>query len=981
MSRMLDPYLAAVHGLQALRRRADRDGGALLGALGVAVDPLPHQIASVRRIIEAPEIRHLIADGVGLGKTVQALMIINALRLGNPAHRTLLIAPDHLLKQWYEEFSIRGHLSASLDLDLNDAGEQVDLARPVRLVKPSTWVEDKDLRDSAFDNFDLLVIDEPQLLPLRVRQSLTSADRFSQFLALSATPGFGDAVMRDWLLTMLEPERAALAKQNGQSLESGIKADEQGAIAEIMAGGEMGALWRRDALGRRICRWSREEWPTVTPRRVQSQSRVAPFLREAQLAELATRTMRAALDGDADNKAVNAAQKAQNLHRVGRSAREAGGTDILNAPDAPGISLHGDSRFDALLDHLTAVWNRDPKSRVLIVAGDNDTIQRLERRLPAYFEDSETGEPIALRAFSRLSRNEENEASAMQSAHETLDAFVSGPEKVLLIGEWAQAGLNLHHSARELVFYSCPWSPDSIDQLIGRLDRIGKDAERMVTEARTPHSLGIHVITWDRSPEARVVDGLEALGVFRQPIPPGSEETKRTIRRCLNDLAANRNIRQSLADLSALGSDAAFEAALSDLAMANPYSVEGAWHLYRGIADGAVLPGALSDGSGASGGARAVEEANIGGWLTALTQTRVLDIWFGVKDKLDDNVRYSTAWYSDTGARYAEGGRPLIIPSFERRHQGDHRSSAATGKIAFMSKRKDLPQPPRIEVGSKAGGTYPLTFFDHGDPVHENLCAEFIKQGDALLGGALNSMLIEYPPDHAALEVSGSVLLTITCQAAELPTVDPAMLDDAVAGIRADQGADRVSALRSFHAGLDADDRWMRLRAPGSLDIVGSRWSEQQEIWADLSMEEVVAYLDPRSADRGAKKGAVQRNKKPDWSLAMRRALPNRISQHQSHIRTRFVGQHATDADARSDLLKCDHIRLSQMRDGEARAKRAQVNYDKKVEGEAARIDRLADAEAALHSLRLDRLNQMKRVPMKTVNMWTMLIVPIARNV
>lgn len=979
MSPMLDPYLVAAHGMQALRRRTDRDNNALLGALGVAVDPLPHQIASVRRILEAHEIRHLIADGVGLGKTVQTLMVINALRLANPRHRTLLLAPDHLLMQWYEELSIRGHLSASLQLDRDDAGEEVDLERPIRLAKPGSWIEDDHLRRSAASNFDLLVIDEPQLLSVRVRDSIASADSFSQFLALSATPGFGDAGMRDWLLTMLEPERSALASQTGNSPSEAIKADEKTAISEIITGGNMAALWQRDALGRRICRWSRDEWPTITPKRIPSRSHVVPFIRESNLAELATQTMRSALEQGIDTLTTDPARKAQNLHRLGSSARRAGGTDILNASDATGIDLRGDSRFDALLDHLSSIWHHQPEARVLIVAGDSDTIERLELRLPAYFVDAATGKPISMRAFSRQSSREVNEANAMRSAHETLDEFVNGNDKILLIDESAQAGLNLHHSAQELIFYSCPWKHDEIDQLIGRLDRISKGAESLANKKRTPHRLGIHVITWDRSPEARVVDGLDALGVFKQPIPPANEATRKAIKRCLYDLAANRNIEGAIAELRAFGEDASLDVALSELAVANPYKPEGAWQLYRNIAEQPSLPAALPDGK-FSDGARGVEEANLSGWLIALNQTRVLDIRFGQKDKINPEIRYSTAWYPDTGSRTSGDQRPLTIGLFERRYEGDYRATSATGMVAFNTKRQHLPQPPRMEVTDRRGEPYPLAFFDHGDSVHEDLCSELLKQGDVLLSDVQDAALVEYPPDHAALTQQGAVLLSVVRSAPDLPPPDQASVDHAVAGIRSDQDADRKSALRRFYAGVQADDRWLRLRAPGSLHLAGARWSDRDSIWTDLTTDEAAIYLDPRSGEKGSKKGATQRSRKPQPSIALRRALPNQIAVHHAQSGVRFVGHHGSETDARCVLIECDHNRLALMRAGEAKAKRNQTNYDVRVEGEAARIDRLSEAEAALNALRIGRLQSLKKISVRTVNDWNILLFPIARE-
>lgn len=79
-------------------------------------------------------IRHLISDEVGLGKTVQALMIVNALRWQDPKHRTLVIAPDNLLSQWQEECWIRGHVMPAIAGALGH-GTHDDLL-PITLARP-----------------------------------------------------------------------------------------------------------------------------------------------------------------------------------------------------------------------------------------------------------------------------------------------------------------------------------------------------------------------------------------------------------------------------------------------------------------------------------------------------------------------------------------------------------------------------------------------------------------------------------------------------------------------------------------------------------------------------------------------------------------------------------------------------------------------------------------------------------------------------
>ncbi|MCF5395821.1 ATP-dependent helicase, partial [Pseudomonas syringae] len=74
------------------------------GALShLGIDPLPHQIHLVHRILASCNFSWLIADDVGLGKTIETGMLLHALRQRDLAKRILLITPAGLTKQWKEE--------------------------------------------------------------------------------------------------------------------------------------------------------------------------------------------------------------------------------------------------------------------------------------------------------------------------------------------------------------------------------------------------------------------------------------------------------------------------------------------------------------------------------------------------------------------------------------------------------------------------------------------------------------------------------------------------------------------------------------------------------------------------------------------------------------------------------------------------------------------------------------------------------------
>jgi hypothetical protein len=81
----------------------------LLAPLEAPVIPLPHQIRALRRAISGDRVRYLLADEVGLGKTIEAGLILRQLKLRGLVRRTLVVAPKGLVTQWVSEMRTHFH--------------------------------------------------------------------------------------------------------------------------------------------------------------------------------------------------------------------------------------------------------------------------------------------------------------------------------------------------------------------------------------------------------------------------------------------------------------------------------------------------------------------------------------------------------------------------------------------------------------------------------------------------------------------------------------------------------------------------------------------------------------------------------------------------------------------------------------------------------------------------------------------------------
>ena len=86
-------------------------GGAEVGAATAAIDPWPHQVRAFERLYQRWPPKLLIADEVGLGKTIQAGLLLRQAWLAGRAKRILILAPKAVLKQWQIELREKFNLN------------------------------------------------------------------------------------------------------------------------------------------------------------------------------------------------------------------------------------------------------------------------------------------------------------------------------------------------------------------------------------------------------------------------------------------------------------------------------------------------------------------------------------------------------------------------------------------------------------------------------------------------------------------------------------------------------------------------------------------------------------------------------------------------------------------------------------------------------------------------------------------------------
>ena len=210
----------------------------LLAPLDSAVTPLPHQIKALKKVLSRQRVRFLLADEVGLGKTIEAGLAIKELKMRGRVKRVLVIAPKGLIPQWIVEMQERfgetfryfepsafdgyrkmtgtDNVWRSFDRVIcsMDAVKPLDSRRGWTAEQVQSYNQERIL-DLSAAGWDLVIIDEAHRVAgsadtvARHAMARLIAEATPHLLLLSATPHQGKTESFQRLMRLLDPDAFA----------------------------------------------------------------------------------------------------------------------------------------------------------------------------------------------------------------------------------------------------------------------------------------------------------------------------------------------------------------------------------------------------------------------------------------------------------------------------------------------------------------------------------------------------------------------------------------------------------------------------------------------------------------------------------------------------------------------------------------------------------------------------------------------------
>jgi ERCC4-related helicase len=495
------------------------------------IDPLPHQIHLVHHILASGDLNWLIADDVGLGKTIETGLLLAALRQRKQAKRILLITPAGLTKQWQEELYFKFGMG-----DFRIYGDDFSITEPRHWKMYDCVIGSLDRFKNEnhlelllqAEPWDLVIFDEAHRLTRRqYGMKYASSQRFDlareirsrteSILLLTATPHQGQQDSFAALLELLHPERkeelltlsinpeilqdmvfrnrkadvtdlegnfvfqgkttralkvpiSESAHEFDKALQSYLKKGYQAGEARGMQGRAIGfvmTVYRKLAASSIA---SIHDALVRRRKRLKKELTSIPddqFDRRAALESLDRR-----FEGESE-ESVTASTQGEEFF--------VGEIDLLNQIIGMARELKAEDRkLQLFLDEVVAtVLNQNPDEKILVFSEYRGTQEWLLDALNRRFGQRKT---VLINGSMDLSERRRAIASFETDA------------QFLLSTEAGGEGINLQQRCHIMVNYDLPWNPMRLVQRIGRLYRYGQKKRVVVFNIHSPDTLDEQII-------------------------------------------------------------------------------------------------------------------------------------------------------------------------------------------------------------------------------------------------------------------------------------------------------------------------------------------------------------------------------------------------------------------------------------------------------------------------------------------------------
>jgi SNF2 family DNA or RNA helicase len=469
--------------LQAETLRLSRGFDQLICLDELDVEHYEHQIQAVLRALRDMRGRALLADEVGLGKTIEAGIIMKELIVRGLVRTVLVLTPASLTEQWREELLLKFHEEFTV-MERAADWERMNGAENGRWLMSLDRAKLKDYSDAILGrDYDLLIVDEAHKLKNRNTMAWQFVNRIRKryVLMLTATPVQNDLVELYSLITILAPGQLGTLRAFKRHFLS---------QADARAPKNSGAL--RRLLNDVMIRNRRGKVEITFPRRRAAIYHLELSEPEWQLYADVTDYIRRRFRNAESSKYLRLTLVI--LQRELSSSPQALASTLHKMIHDP---AHSGAVRAELRRFLVQAESIDVGRKLLAV---RDILKQFPGKFLIFTEFRQTQEAIArhLSAWGigvitfhggmSIQQKEAAVAAFRDAAEDASDGL-----RVMVSTESGAEGRNLQF-CHQLINYDLPWNPMRVEQRIGRLHRLGQHREVTIFNLSCNETIEAHVI-------------------------------------------------------------------------------------------------------------------------------------------------------------------------------------------------------------------------------------------------------------------------------------------------------------------------------------------------------------------------------------------------------------------------------------------------------------------------------------------------------
>ncbi|QWU13221.1 Helicase conserved C-terminal domain-containing protein [Paenibacillus sophorae] len=432
------------------------------------LSPLPHQLDTARKVLFEMSGRAILADEVGLGKTIEAGLVLKEYLVRGLVSKVLILVPASLVLQWVRELNTKFGISAVAQKKAYSWDNDIVVA------SMDTAKRDPHKELLISREYDMLIIDEAH----KLKNKKTTNYQFVQelrkkyCLLLTATPVQNDLGELFNLITLLKPGQLG----NQGDFAANFVVDKRVAKNEDQLRGELSKVMIRNRRG---------EGPVTFTKRKVSNVPLTLSPEEQTLYDGVTAFVKDQYQESGGN--LNSMLSLVTLQREVCSSRDAVFVTLVNlTKKLPEDSPRRERMIELLQQIRTVKANTKAEKTISLIKEMNEKV--------IVFTEYRATQEYLLQYFRDHGIHSVPYSGGMNRGKKDwmMDLF-RGRAQVMIATEAGGEGINLqfcHH----MINFDLPWNPMRVEQRIGRVHRLGQQNDVIIHNLSTTGTIEEHIL-------------------------------------------------------------------------------------------------------------------------------------------------------------------------------------------------------------------------------------------------------------------------------------------------------------------------------------------------------------------------------------------------------------------------------------------------------------------------------------------------------